>query len=79
MGRTVYECKRKNGTVYEGRSYEGQVRREKSVRPEVTGIYRWPELLTSWMLTKECRVERNDWFGCCSFFRKKKKTKKQSQ
>lgn len=45
--------------------------RKITVRPEVPGIYRWPELLTSWMLTKECRVERNDWFACCSFFKKK--------
>ena len=69
MGRTVYECNRKNGTVYEGRSRLKVRSGEKNhSQAEVTGIYRWPELLTSWMLTKECRVERNDWFACCSFF-----------
>ena len=60
-------CNRENGIVDEGRSHWKVRSGEKNhqVRPEITGIHRWPSLLTFWMLTKECRVERNDLFGCC--------------
>lgn len=31
------------------------------------------------MLTKECRAERNDWFGCCEVSSKRKKERKEKR
>lgn len=60
---------RKGATERSGQKRKGT----KSVRPDNTGIYRWPQVLTFWMLTKKCRVERNALNAARCLKEKKKK------